>query len=421
MEDLLTEGTPELAEIDECERVWGLAHAFIKQRPANVTHENAASLLLFLCTWRLRFTCSKPEARVPIFVVTCALRMLLLDILNAPGVRNAFPEAAAQVIATTVDAELAHLANIELANALPFDPANDGLLTVLQEMREHGFWVWNTTAFNNWNRIAFGICFAEHETETNVIVGDAVALKCLAQFDYDCVHRLRLRHLLDAATAATIELNEDRLKIAMIWARKNNKHLNDDLFQQGREAIVSLFLTPESERNSSGHPSKKLAGWDAARATQAHAASQEGFKLLDVEDDGAYRDTLFLCLFQYAMKQLFDVDFRKLFYVSDLLSDEALLRIEKYKKERLLKPPPLLVFSLGCWYLVYKSETRNAIARSVMYTSGILAIVDWLLYVKNNRKGCVFLSKDISSLIKEITEHRVVEDTRLMLTLEKLL
>lgn len=401
-------------DIESLERLTQIAVGHIKKRPENVGPGHLSALLLFIVRMRMHITTVRGELLISGFICTCTHRMLLMDLLSIPSLKAGFADSnnlIRELLELRDLADELKLFNLEEENTVSFEPCWD-IQVVLQEIKDNGTWKWDSSLFSSWNRVAFAVCFAQQPTEEDYVVGDISALRSLAEFDADCMWRVKLQTLLEGAEVKTKD--KEKIATAMEWGRRSNKNVNDDLFQIGKEAIIIQFMTPEAMRRGAGAPSKRLAGWDSSQATKSHEAAAEGFKLLDKEKS-PYHSTLFLSLFGYTVKQLYDLNFMELFFVRDILGDKALQKIAQYRADRLVNPPPLLIYSMGKWYLMSKSGEAS------VYKSGIQAIFDWLLFVKEQRANKVFLSKDISHIINEITNRRVAEDTRLLLRTEKLM
>ena len=108
-----------------------------------------------------------------------------------------------------------------------------------------------------------------------------------------------------------------------------------------------------------------------------------------------------LLLFDYTMRQMLGVRFLHLFFVHDYACDRALEKVEAFKRERLRKPPPLVVHSAGVWYLLHKHPDAQAIRRVDAYGESADALVAWMDAVREERNGIVFLGKSIAEVYEE--------------------
>jgi len=328
--------------------VWLAARSVILSPEDDVSTATLIDALHAVQRWALLKRGSSEE-RTLSFVAECAFRMAVMDACsdrNVPG-------------------------------ALPFAPVSVPEARELIRRAEHA---WNEAEFENWNAIAYAVCFSP---ASQVTIDEPFLAKC-SEFQFECAQRAELRRFL--CKHSTLAGGSHRhADAADCWAARCMRHASDEVFELAMEARCWGLLTPAAERKGAGAPSAKLAAWepDRARETQAGAIH-------------------FIFLFDYALRQLTGVCFLNLFFTSDYMSDAALARIESLKTDRLRAPPPLVVHSLREWYVVYRGEGQS-IGRIVSHSTARDAVLGWMEYVMDERKGKLFVGKTLNSLYDDIT------------------
>jgi hypothetical protein len=390
---------PCTAPAAEAARLWSAARVSIRDK-ATATPEQTARTLAFLRRWRLRAARARPEALTCAFVATCAVRMAALDACA--------DQAAARELARPA-------ARLEADSFVEFQPPKsqeEALRAVRAAARR-----WDDEEFCGWNVVAYAASFVLDDSADTVVVNEPFLLEC-ARFDAECVLRAELReqHL----AAATVVPPDARAPAALAWALRKTRNANDDLFALGREAIVWTFLTPAAERRGEGVPSHKLSCWDPDRGAEAFAASTalNGFAALRGPCPHA-TSALFLFLFDYIMRQLLDVRFLALFFVSDLNGDTALRRIEDFRVLKLQNPPPLVVHSMRTWHVVRRG-TVGALGAVTAHAGSVDALLAWMDCVMTQRRGVLFLGKSLQALFKEATTAEEERSDVLVATTEAL-
>jgi hypothetical protein len=304
-----------------------------------------------LADWRSRAARVPPDMRVAAFVAGCALRLALVDALP--------PDDPSAAIQPTTQKE------------------------ALQAVRTAARG-WNAGACVEWNNVAYAVCFA---TDEEVTVDEAFLAVC-ADYDADCVLRQRVQDTVAGAMPGRVDA--DRLAALLAWGERMTKNASDDVYALLRESTAWAFLTPEVERKGQGTPTAKLGTWDPERAAEAHAAPpQPGVRIL--------------FLFDYTMRQMLDIPFLSMFFACDYASGKVLSRIEAFGRERLRNPPPLVIHSLGRWYVLHKDPSGPGVDRMEYYEDGAQAVLAWMESVMQKRAGALFLGKRLDELFGEVT------------------
>jgi hypothetical protein len=240
---------------------------------------------------------------------------------------------------------------------------------------------WHAGPFEDWNALAYAVCFASDER----VELDEAFLGVCATFDADCARRDDLLAMLSGAEQQPPAAASPA---AEAWAKRLTTNASDDVYALVREARAWAFLTPSAEKGSTSAPSSKLATW---------GVSAEGEPATDIT---------FLFLFDYAMRQLLDIDFLHLFFANDYDSASALAKIESLTKERLAKPPPLIVHAAGRWYVLFRSPTAALVGRTAVYATAVEAVLAWMEHVMGERGGRLFLGKRLDALYADVTTER---------------
>jgi len=328
--------------LHDARRVWESAQrSIVEQVPVSED----------LDAWRLRAARAPPTTRVAAFVAGCALRLAKVDALP--------PDDPAAAIRPTTQKEALQLVRAAARG-------------------------WNQGACVEWNNVAYAVCF---DTDEEVMIDEAFLAVC-ADYDADCV----LRQCVQDAVAGAMpgRVDADRLAALLAWGERMTKNASDDVYALLRESTAWTFLTPEAERKGQGAPTAKLGTWDPERAAEAHAAPpQPGARIL--------------FLFDYTMRQMLDIPFLSMFFTCDYASDKVLAKIETFGRERLRNPPPIVVHSLGRWYLLHKGPSGPGVDRMEYYEDGAQAVLAWMECVMDKRAGALFLGKRLNELFQEVT------------------
>ena len=357
---------PCVTSLDAAERLWLASRNAIvspseDDSPPNL--ENILQMHAFWQTWRTSSARLNPVVRTPCFVAACALRMAALD--AATGKADALGSTPA-----------AHLVR-------PFVPPTSNAAAL--ELVRQGERAWHAGAFEPWNALAYTVCFAQDE---HVELDEAFLGTCAA-FDAECAQRDVLKATL--ANAVPALPTPQSAAAAAAWATRLTTNASDDVFAIVREARAWAYLTPAADRGSAGAPTAKLAH---------RGVSPEG---------DPHTDICFLFLFDYAMRQLLDIDFLKLFFAHDYDSAGALAKVESLKKERLAKPPPLVVHSSARWYVLYRSSREPSVERVEVHSTSAGAALAWMEHVMQERGGRLFLGKRLDALYADVTTERVAQ------------
>lgn len=411
--------------IGECSAAWAVAHQLLIARQADDSSPDACvQLFKALCHWRLRAAQKRhtlsAEARECGFVITCAARLVLMDTL--------FDTLDAGQLATFHAAlqDWQHvLKDAEAARVVSFTPPQDAA-EVERELDARAL-RWSVEPMDAgcaprcqfWSRCAMALIFSrkgrdvpQQEDSSHEVAVETTLLKALSFYDHQCVQRDEVRHLLTAQRQPAAAVSDAVLESADRWAKLNTSNVGDELYALGKECRLLLSVTPYalvmSQQRSDKVPTnyaKVMADWTPAAAIEAHAQVATGFGILrddDAPHEDPHKSVCFLNLFDYCMQQLYDVHFAKLFFVHDVVPGAVLSRVDAYVKDNIVNPAPLLVLSLHCWWLVYRTRMPGAVAKTECYASCREAVCAWLAFVRDNRRGVLFLGKPVDGLIAEV-------------------
>jgi len=391
--------------LEQAVSLWNAARNLMKRSDLVHTDENVAKALFFVAQWRCHAAQTRAEVRTSAFVATCALRLAVLDAARNHEAVKAFLRLRVEA---TPARQVAEVARGECEAFKQFRvPKNQA--ETLKKVRQASY-AWHDRFFEDWSEVAYATCFVLEGGDAQEVAIDESFLTACANFDAECVYRTQLRAKLLGEGMVCSKPDDPRAETAARWLRRSVTNANDDVMALGREAFVWTYLTPAvARRGMESSPSLKLTAWDPLRGADAHKAAK-GFQDWDTLSDPLVRSALFLYFFDYTMRQFCDISFLKMFFCDDYNGDLTMSHIEAFKTDRLKNPPPLVVYSMRQWHVVFRSaEAGAAIDRVEVYPSSWSAILAWLDYVMSVRMGVVFMGKRINKIFFDMTIEHVTE------------
>jgi hypothetical protein len=400
--------------LEQAVSVWSAARDVIRSSHRLKDDGSVAKVLFFLSLWRCHAARVRAEVRTSAFVASCAVRLAALDASHDHEAVKAFLNLLAE---KSDRHQVVLLARSEGAAFRQFSVPKDQD-SVLRAVKRASY-SWHTTHFDDWNVVAYATCFVLDGNDSAEVTIDESFLNTCANFDAECVFRLSLRAELTREGVQSKKPEDPRVEQVTDWLKRGTTNANDEVFAIGREAFVWTFLTPEVVRKGEGTPSQRLTAWDPERGADAHK-SAKGYLDYDlIVDNPLAQSLMFLFFFDYTMKQLCDISFLKLFFRDDYNGDVTLQKIETFRNERLKTPPPLIVYSMNEWHVLFRgAEAGSAVERVEVYATAMSAVLAWLDHVMTVRLGVVFMGKRINSLFLDMTLLKNLKPAHLTATTE---
>jgi hypothetical protein len=238
------------------------------------------------------------------------------------------------------------------------------------------------------------------------------AIKLFAFYDDQTAKRSELLFLLHTKELPAQQV--DVFQSATRWAKQSTQNVGDELYALGKECCLLLSMTPyallmaQRDGKPNTNYAKVLSDWLNPVALDAQRLAARGFAVIQddsVPDADPRKSLCFLNLFDYGMRQLYDVQFMKLFFAHDITPGAALSRVAAYTKDKIVNPAPMLLLSLNKWWLLYRSRQPGRIEKTECYDSCLDAVGAWLFYVRDQRRSVLFLGKNIHTMIEEVTNN----------------
>jgi hypothetical protein len=383
------------AALQQCERAWEAAHAaLLAARLSEASLDVGSSHLLVqaLCRWRgARARLALGDASDAQYLVQCAVRLLLLNEFQRLG-----PEERAE-LRRLAGGGRSPLCACEERELVEFEPLS-GRQECLRRVEE---------ASRAWSRAplppglaaqcAFALLFVQ-DCDASVPCG---LLAACSRLDCAETRREQLRHLLERQAEDGLAQSDAVER----WTRARAAgSFGEDATARFAEALVAAELGPLDAPESGEAPSATLARGEPERATRVMARAKRAARLLGAEDArSAEEDTLVLCLFGYFMEQLHNVQFEKMFCATGSAPQAAIEKLQRYKDDRMVSPPPMLVLCLGSWYVVYRSVRPGQLERVHRYARASQALACWMAWVRAERGCTVAAGRSVARLLDEIS------------------
>lgn len=400
------------AFIEQCKECWDIVKQLLTKR---FEHESVPELFNFfqsLCRWRVRAARSQvltPAARECGFIITCAVRLITIDLVTSLDQTNR--DAFVETVENWNAASMQKIKNHELLGLQSFDTLPKD---VFMKNLENNLIDWSSKLLDAepdfWAKCSY-VSLCDTKKEINL---DESCLKTLAFYDWQCCRRLELIGMLETLSIAPAPAfgspaEEDKLQESVCrWVVKNTLNISDELYGLGKECLLLLSLSPYAltKQTETNHSYLKLlANWCSPWATQALERAAGGFLIMNdpsVDPTDPRLSFCFLNLFNYFLQQLFDIDFIKLFLVHDVHVVQAIEKLGQFRIEQIRNPAPFLVFANKQWWLVFRSPEPGGFERAELFETAQAALIKWLLFVKTKRRGVLFVGKNISTFIEEV-------------------
>jgi hypothetical protein len=400
--------------IQECLDVWTCAHAALIKRLDGWTQARCVQFFKAFCTWRLRASRAliTPHATECGFIVTCALRLILMDSLS-----DLFPTAFQLANFGDLLKDWTHpLKDAELAHLVCYDHPEDSL-TIEAELNANVL-KWSSQLADDgcherlcfWSKCAAVVAFSP----TAEVPVNAGAIKLFAFYDDQAAKRSELLFLLHSKEQPAPDVEALVAHSATRWAKHSTQNVGDELYALGKECCLLLSMTPYAlvMAQKDGKPptnyAKVLSDWLNPVALDAQRLASRGFAVLQddtVSNADPRKSVCFLNLFDYGMRQLYDVQFMNLFFAHDITPAAALTKITAYTKDNIVNPAPMLLLSLNNWWLLYRSKQPGRLEKTERYDSCLDAVCAWLFFVRDERRSTLFLGKNIHAMIHEVIDN----------------
>jgi hypothetical protein len=209
--------------------------------------------------------------------------------------------------------------------------------------------------------------------------------------------RWAVRGSTTAGSQAQEDLEHDAL-LAWFEKRAGQQH-SEEVRTEMRERLIATELSPLF--SGTDEPSSKVA----ARTNPAHAQgiidrfSKPFGEFIGDGCTGPAADAVLLGMFDYYMRQLFAIDWRKHYTCSDRCPIFAHRRLEAYAVDRMRSPPPILLLLDGASYVIERGPVSGTFEKCTRHGTFSRALLTWVRIVFGERQGKLTLGKNIGPFI----------------------
>jgi hypothetical protein len=395
-----------------CADVWPLARAALEAGDlAEADASKHAQFFQALCRWRVHFATKSlgDDARAAAAVITCAARLVLLDVINGDAARLAALDAA-------LDGWRGSVRREELAGLHRFVPHPSRAAWRDAAIVAAGSW------FERRVEDSWPACLTE--CATHVIIrtrgsptataedadapqAEEAFLRFAAELDADCCLRcsgaFQLRAMAVPPPAAA-DVTDAEVNAAREWLRSKAVNVGEALAERARELMFRASLPPWALRRVGARkPSACFMEFTRNEKRAAvcglgiRAAAADAAKPLDEHDMGL----LLLACAGYLIAQNCNFEINDKLMVMDNDPQLVRARFMAHMRERVLAPPPLLIRAHDATYVLHRRREPGAYDAIHAYPTLVRGVIAWLRHVHDDRRGVLFLDRKIGAFVED--------------------
>lgn len=415
-----------------CADVWPLARAAIEAGDlAEADASKHAQFFQAMCRWRVHFATKTlgDDARAAAAVITCAARLVLLDVINGDAARLAALDAALGGWRGSVRSE-------ELAGLHRFVPHPSRAAWRDAAIVAAGSW------FERRVEDAWPACLTECATHVLIRIGglrpphppphggpypspmaggvggeapqggetphaEEAFLRFAAELDADCSLRcsgaFQLRAMAVPPPAAA-DVTDAEVNAARAWLCSKAVNVGEALAERARELMFRASLPPWALRRVGARkPSACFMEFTrnekraSVCALGIRAAAADAAKPLDEHDMGL----ILLACAGYLIAQNCNFEINDKLMVMDNDPQLVRARFMAHMRERVLAPPPLLIRTHDATYVLHRRREPGAYDAVHSYPTLARGVIAWLRHVHDDRRGVLFLDRKIGAFVED--------------------
>jgi hypothetical protein len=416
-----------------CADMWPLARAALGAGDlADADASAHAQFFQAMCRWRVHFATKTlgDDARAAVAVITCAARLVLLDVVNGDSARLAALDAA-------LDGWRGSVRREELAGLCRFVPHASRAAWRDAAIVAAGAW------FERRVEDAWPACLTECATHVLIRIGglrpphppphgepypspmaggvggeapqgaeaphaEEAFLRFAAELDADCCLRcsgaFQLRGLAVPPPEAA-SVTDAEVTAARAWLRSKAANVGEALAERARELMFRASLPPWALRRIG--PRKPSACFmEFTRNEKRAAACALGIRAVSAEATTPPVDEhdlglLLLACAGYLIMQNCNFEISDKLIVLD--NDPYLVRARfmAHMRERVLAPPPLLIRTHDATYMLHRRREPGAYDAVHAYPTLAHGVIAWLRHVHDDRRGVLFLDRKIGAFVED--------------------
>ena len=416
-----------------CADVWPLARAALGAGDLAEADASAhAQFFQAMCRWRVHFATKTlgDDARAAVAVITCAARLVLLDVVNGDAARLAALDAA-------LDSWRGSVRREELAGLCRFVPHASRAAWRDAAIAAAGAW------FERRVEDAWPACLTECATHVLIRIGgggqsppdpppavtdtaphveggvggaapqaphaEEAFLRFAAEMDADCCLRcsgaFQLRGMAVPPPPAA-DVTDAEVSAARAWLRAKAANVGEALAERARELMFRASLPPWALRRMG--PRKPSACFmEFTRNEKRAAVCALGIRAVSAEAttppvDEHDMGLLLLACAGYLIAQNCNFEVNDRLVVLD--NDPYLVRTRfmAHMRERVLAPPPLLIRTHDATYMLHRRREPGAYDTVHAYPTLARGVISWLRHVHDDRRGVLFLDRKIGAFVEDM-------------------
>jgi len=414
-----------------CADVWPLARAALESGDlAEADASKHASFFQAMCRWRVHFAAKTlgDDARAAVAVVTCAARLVLLDVVNGDAARLAALDAA-------LDSWRGCVRREELASLRRFVPNESRAAWRDAAIVAAGAW------FERRVEDAWPACLTECATHVLIRIGgggllrspdpqpsatdtappaeggmggeaphaEEAFLRFAAEMDADCCLRCSGAFQLRALAVpppSTAEVTDAEVSVARAWLRAKTVNVGESLAERARELMFRASLPPWALRRMA-HRKPSACFMEFTRNEKRAAMCALGIRAVSAEATTPPIDEhdlglLLLACSGYLIAQNCNFEINDKLVVLDNDPHLVRARFMAHMRERVLAPPPLLIRTYDATYMLHRRREPGAYDSVHAYPTLARGVIAWLRHVHDDRRGVLFLDRKIGAFVEDV-------------------
>lgn len=415
-----------------CADVWPLARAALGAGDlADADATAHAQFFQAMCRWRVHFSTKMlgEDARAAVAVITCAARLVLLDVVNGDAARL-----------TALDSKLGdwrgYVRREELAGLGRFVPHESRAAWRDAAIVAAGAW------FERRVEDAWPACLGECATHVLIRLGgggllrtpdpppsatdtaphvegglggaaapqaEEAFLRFAAEMDADCCLRCSGAFQLRASAVPpppSADVTDAEVKSARAWLCSKAANVGEALAERSRELMFRASMPPWALRRM-GTRKPSACFMEFTRNEKRAAACILGIRAVSAEATTPPPNEhdlglLLLACAGYLIAQNCNFEINDRLVVLD--SDPHLVRTRfiAHMRERVLAPPPLLIRTYDATYLLHRRREPGAYDSVHTYPTLARGVIAWLRHVHDERRGVLFLDRKIGGFVEDV-------------------
>jgi hypothetical protein len=189
------------------------------------------------------------------------------------------------------------------------------------------------------------------------------------------------------------------------WMLAKTRFAGDEMSNTVRRASMATRIPSYVRRMDAGSAGKtehELAAQWLTKYANDMKVETEGGPAAMLARGGAPSEACTLAVWDYVVQQRLKFSFKRLFWVTDQQPGELYQRMERYVKDTIVNPPPLLVTAWDGVYVVCRHPRDPTLELKMRYKTVGDAIDKWCRLILLRRQGAVFANANVGVIYREL-------------------